>query len=459
MNKAESSSFEQLLIERSWSQAKDEYEADLIIINTCSVRATAENRIHGRLGRYTALRKERGNDFTLVVTGCMAERLGDALKKQFKVVDYVVGTSKHSSLIQIAQAVEGDKSLDLIRTDDHYHFDPLSYEKGTFKAYIPIMQGCNNFCRYCIVPHVRGREISRNPQEVLDEIDILSAKGVKEIMVLGQNVNSYHWDKKHNKSWSSYDKGGVALGSVEMDKQSNAALNDDTIINFPDLMRMIAIHIKEIHSSIEWVRFMSSHPKDISHQLIDVIAEEPVICRHVHLPVQHGSTKVLQAMNRRYTRESYLAIVAYMKEKIPEITLTTDIMMGFPGETEAEAEEVLSLMKEVRFLTSYMYYFNPREGTPAATFDNQIPIEEKKRRLQKVIDLQLLITREEMSKRVGKMVKVLVDGVSKANKSELVGHTEQEQQVVFEGDIAKIGSFEQIYIQSLQGNTFRGRII
>jgi len=389
MNKAESASFEQLLIQRSWSRAKDEYDADLILINTCSVRATAESRIDGRLGRYTALRKERGNAFTLVVCGCMAERLGDNLKKEFKVVDYVVGTSRHNSLIEIAKAVEGDKKLATICADDHYHFDPLSYESGMYKAFIPIMQGCNNFCTYCIVPHVRGREISRNPQEILSEIDILSQKGVKEIMVLGQNVNSYHWDSKNNTSWSSYDKGGVELGSIQMDEQSNKALEDATIINFPDLMKMIAEHLKKINSPIEWVRFMSSHPKDISHQLIDVMAEEPVICKHVHLPVQHGSSKVLKEMNRRYTREKYLSIVAYMKQKMPNITLTTDIMMGFPGETEAEAEEVLSLMKEVRYQTAYMYYFNPREGTPAATFKNQIPVDIKKQRLQKVIDLLL----------------------------------------------------------------------
>ncbi|HZK20214.1 MAG TPA: MiaB/RimO family radical SAM methylthiotransferase, partial [Treponemataceae bacterium] len=358
MNKAESSSFEQLLLARSWIKATTEYDADLICINTCSVRATAESRIHGRLGRYTALRKERGDSFTLVVMGCMAERLGDDLKKQFKVVDYVAGTSKHGSLISIVQAVENNIKLDCLIADDVYCFDPISYENGMSKAYVPIMQGCNNFCTYCIVPHVRGREISRSPKEILAEIDMLSVKNVKEITVLGQNVNSYHWDASNNMSWSGFSQGGVSLGSIEMDVQSTAALTNKAIINFPGLMKIIAQHIRKTHSSIQWVRFMSSHPKDISKQLIDVMAQEPVICRHVHLPMQHGSNKILKKMNRRYTREKYVSIVNYMKEKMPNITLTTDIMMGFPGETEEDVTEVFSLMELVRFQIAYMYYFN-----------------------------------------------------------------------------------------------------
>lgn len=474
MNKAESASIEQLLIKRGWSVAHKAETADLIIINTCSVRATAESRVEGRLGWYTALRKARGEQspFILSVTGCMAERLQADLKRRFPVVDYVVGNFEKNIFTNIAAAAEKNSagsapmqnmrqpeqaqvlkqvayaqrrfsSNSFVHSDKNqnkasldfpdtpvYTFAPLSLEPGAFQAFVPIMHGCNNFCTYCIVPHVRGREISRSPQAILDELDILAAQNVREITLLGQNVNSYNW------------KNGA-----------NAELCD-----FPLLMEKIASHIDTTGSSIKWVRFMSSHPKDLSDRLIEVIRRWSFICRHIHLPVQHGSNDILRRMNRRYTREHYLDLVERIRQALPGVSLTTDILIGFPGETESDFEQTLSLMEQVRYETAFMYYYNPREGTPACAFPDQIPLKIKKERLARIIEIQQRITKEQIAKRVGKTVSVLVESVSRDNDQELLGHTERDERVVFPADKKMIGQFVDVHIDELHGNTFRGKI-
>ena len=369
-------------------------------------------------------------DFTLVVTGCMAERLKDELKKQYPVVNYVVGTFQKQNFLDIIQATEKGETLQKIDEEPVYTFAPLSYEKGSFQAFVPIMHGCNNFCTYCIVPYVRGREVSRSPKAILEELEQLSARKVKEVTLLGQNVNSYTYEDE------TYGK-----------------------VDFPQLMQMIADFLKKIDSSIGWVRFMSSHPKDISEKLIDVIAKERVICRHIHLPVQHGSTKVLQEMNRRYTREDYLAKINMIRQKLPDVSLTTDIMLGFPGETEEDFQDCVTLLETVGYEAAFMYYYNPREGTKAYSMENQIPLEVKKSRLSKVIDIQLAINRREMTKRVGTVAKVLVECVSKDNEKELLGRTEQDEHVVFPATKDLIGSFTSVKILELVGNTFKGELV
>ncbi len=447
MNKAESAALEQILIERGWSAAEHAETADLVVINTCSVRATAETRIHGRLGWYSALKRERKGEkpkgyqrvarpvevpvkpLTLVVAGCMAERLKDGLKRDFPVVDYVVGPFKKQHFCDIVSAVEQNLPLVKIEEESVYAFAPLSYEKGTFQAFVPIMHGCNNFCTYCIVPYVRGREISRSAAEIIREIDMLSANNVREITLLGQNVNSYKYEENGNP------------------------------VDFPQLLQRICQRLKDTNSSIKWVRFMSSHPKDLSDRLIDVIASEPLICRHIHLPVQNGSTAVLKAMNRRYTREQYLELVAKIRSKIAGVSLSTDILVGFPGETNEDFEQTLSLMREVRYDTAYMYYYNPREGTVACTMPNQIPVEEKKARVDKVIQLQLEITREQLKKRIGQTVDVLVEATSRDSSRELLARTERDERVVFEGDESLIGTFKTVHIEELNGNTFRAKVV
>ena len=445
MNIAESAAVEQLFITRGWKKSESAQTADVAVINTCSIRETAENRILGRLGWFSGLKAVRecrpgakskmleeaaayvqngAKPLTLIVMGCMAERLLQSFKKEYPFIDYVVGTYAKHHFSEIISAVEEGRKPFQIDDSEQYRFASLSAEPGAFSTFVPIMHGCNNFCTYCIVPYVRGRELSRPVDEILHEIDLLGKMNVREITLIGQNVNSYHAESGEN---------------------------------FARLLKLIADHLRETSSPIKWVRFMSSHPKDFSDDVIEVIAKENVICRHIHLPVQNGSTAVLKAMNRRYTREQYLELVGRIKARIPDVSLTTDIMMGFPGETEADVEDTLDLMRQVKYESAMMYYYNPREGTPAAKME-QIPVEIRKERLQRVIDLQLEHTHEQMSKRVGSTVMVLVEGVSRDDKTELLGQTEQHEKIAFKADPSKIGSFVNVKITELSGNTFRGEM-
>ena len=449
MNIAESASVEQLLIARGWTKSPSAQTADLAIINTCSVRETAENRIMGRLGWFNGLKavrecklgaktkmleeaveyvKDGPKPLTLVVMGCMAERLLKDFKKSFPFVDYVVGTYAKHHFSEIITAVEEGREAFEPDDTEQYKFASVSAEPGAFSTFVPIMHGCNNFCTYCIVPYVRGRELSRPVKEILQELDVLAKYNVKEVTLIGQNVNSYHGD------------------------------DDGTIINFAQLLQKIADHLRETSSPIKWVRFMSSHPKDFTDDVIDVIAKEAVLCRHIHLPVQHGSSAVLEKMNRRYSREQYLALVERIKAKIPDVSLTTDIMMGFPTETEEDVELTLDLMRQVKYESAMMYYYNPRSGTPAAKME-QLPVEVRKARLQRVIDLQLEHTQEQMARRVGKTVTVLVEGVSRDNKEELLGQIEQHEKIAFKADRKLIGSFVNVKITELSGNTYRGEYV
>ena len=450
MNIAESASMEQLLIARGWNVAASAQVADLIVINTCSIRKTAEDRIEGRLGWINglkAVREKRSNaktkfleeaveyvkdgakPLTVLVTGCMAERLLPTFKEHWPFVDFVVGTFAKHHFGEIIDSVEEKHAAPAVPDNSEpYHFAPVSAEPGAFSTFVPIMHGCNNFCTYCIVPYVRGREISRPVEQILEELDILKKLKVCEITLIGQNVNSYQ---------------GQGL--------------DGSTVNFAGLLRIIADHLRKTESTIRWVRFMSSHPKDFTDDVIDVIAAEPLICRHIHLPVQNGSTAVLKAMNRRCTREQYLELVAKIKAKIPEVSLTTDIMMGFPGETEEDVQQTLDLMKQVKYESAMMYYYNPREGTPAAKME-QLPEEVRKERLQRVIDLQLEHTQERMSERVGTTALVLAEGVSRDSADELLGQTEQHEKVAFKADRKLIGSFVNVKITQLNGNTFKGEL-
>ena len=458
MNIAESASMEQLLISRGWTRAASAQTTDLIVINTCSIRKTAEDRIEGRLGWINGLKavrekktgaktkfleeamdyvKDGAKPLTVLVTGCMAERLLPSFKERWPFVDFVVGTYAKHHFGKIIDAIEGagGKILDFEAVpavpDDSgaYQFAPVSAEPGAFSTFVPIMHGCNNFCTYCIVPYVRGREISRPVEQILQELDALKKFKVREITLIGQNVNSYQ---------------GQGL--------------DGQTVNFAGLLKLIAEYLRKTESTIRWVRFMSSHPKDFTDDVIDVIASEPVICRHIHLPVQNGSTAVLKAMNRRYTREQYLELVSKIKAKIPEVSLTTDIIMGFPGETEEDVEDTLELMRTVKYESAMMYFYNPREGTPAAKME-QLPEEVRKERLQRVIDLQLQHTQERMKERVGGEVLVLAEGVSRDDTTELLGQTEQHEKIVFKADRKLIGSFVNVKITALNGNTFKGEVL
>jgi len=436
MNFAEGYALENSLKQQGWEQAGRPEEADAAILHTCSVRQTAENRIWGRIGFFKHLKQK--HPAKLVVMGCMAERLKVELRKKEPAIDLVVGNFEKEQLPDLIENLNRNHQSDTTQVsptmstapspeEKPFHFQDSHQRERDFHAFVPIMHGCNNFCTYCIVPHVRGREVSRSPQDIRRELQSLEANGVKEITLLGQNVNSYSYGDSTTDPTNQQHK-------------------------FPDILKEI---IDEL-DNIEWVRFLTSHPKDVPQQLIEMIASEPRLCKHLHLPVQHGSSSVLKRMNRKYTREDYLQLVTQIRSIIDEPALTTDIMIGFPGETEADFKATLDLMREVEFDDAFMYYFNPRTGTPAAGFEDQIDHQTKLDRLSEIIALQKEISRKRRAKRVGKEERVLVESLSKKNPSELLARTERDHMVVFPGDSALIGKFVQVRIDSMVGNTLKG---
>ncbi|MCL2478946.1 MAG: tRNA (N6-isopentenyl adenosine(37)-C2)-methylthiotransferase MiaB, partial [Treponema sp.] len=356
MNIAESAALKLAAQEQGWAETDNPDDADLVLLNTCSVRITAEERVYGRLAHYAALRK-KGGSFILVLAGCMAERTREKIKQDFPVIDYIMGTSERSQFPGILQAAGQRRPLAETSEKPAFTFSSSHLEEGSFRSFVPIMHGCNNFCSYCIVPYVRGREISRSPQDIIREIRQAGEKGVREITLLGQNVNSYKWEQGSDQRITDFPR--------ELD--------------FPGLLRLIAKEVQK--TPVKWLRFLSSHPKDFSQKTIDAMAENQVFCRHLHLCVQSGSNAILKAMNRRYTREQYLDLVSRLRSAMPGITLSTDILVGFPGETEEDLEQTLKLMEEVKFLYAYMYHFNPREGTAAYTLGGRISESVKRERL------------------------------------------------------------------------------
>ena len=430
MNKAESTALEAQCRERGWEPAADPEEADLVVINTCSVRISAENRAWGRISHYAAEKRKRR--FVLVITGCMAERLKEEMKKRQPAIDYVLGNFQKQAFGLVLDAAAQGRVLPAVEESPAFAFAPSHLEPGAFRAFLPIMHGCDNYCAYCIVPYVRGREVSRDPQAILAELRTMAERGVREVTLLGQNVNSYRY---------------AANGDASADLPE--------ALRFPGLLKLVAAEATSL--GVGRIRFVSSHPKDLSDETIEVMAQEPVLARHVHLCVQHGSDRVLSAMNRRYTAADYLALVERMKARIPELSLSTDILVGFPGETEEDLEATFELMRRVRFAYAYMYFFNPREGTAAVKLPGALPDAVKKERLARVIALQKEITRELMKSYLGKTALVLVEDRSKKKEGELLARTDQDMMVVFPGDASRIGSFARVRLESLRGATFRGQ--
>ena len=425
MNKAESRHVEISFAHMGLIPADSPEQADIVILNTCSVRKTAEERIIGRLGYFSALKRQ--HEFELVVMGCMAQRLRDSIKEDFPSVDGVVGTfDKQTFLDGISDTVEKQHHLGSLFLDKKEYEFPAAYTNGTdVTAFVPIMHGCNNYCTYCIVPYVRGREVSREPASILNEIAVLDRSGCKEITLLGQNVNSYYGSE------------------------------DGAVITFPELLERIV----ESTSDELRIRFLTSHPKDFSPHLISSIKNHDQICRGIHLPVQSGSNAVLARMNRKYTREDYIKIIAALKQEIPDITVSTDLIVGFPGETENDFRQTLELVKKVEFEDAFTYKYNPREGTKAYTFDDPVSEEEKKDRLQQLIDLQRSISINSKRKKIDNTVKVLIEGVSKKSNAELLGRTEYNEMVVFPGEKKQVGAFTYVKLTSVSGNTFKGEQI
>ena len=434
MNSAESAALLLVCRERGWTAATDGENADLVLLNTCSVRNTAEQRALGRIALYASLKKKRlaaGRNLAIVVAGCMAQRKGEKLKEKHPAVDYVMGTAARATFPLILEAAEKtlqgetpDRAFpEIAEAAPAFAFSPSHLEEGRFRSFVPVMHGCDSFCSYCVVPYVRGREVSRDPRLVAEEIRLVGERGVREITLLGQNVNAYNWN------------GGE--------------------LDFAGLLRTVAAAARE--GGVKWVRFLSANPKDFSRKTIRVMAENEVFCRHLHLCVQHGSDRVLAAMNRGYTRGGYLELAREIREAMPGMSLSTDILVGFPGETEDDLQEALSLMDEVRFLYAYMYHFNAMEGTAAYDLPSRIAEEVKRERLARVIALQKKHTAALLKERIGARETVLIEGISRKNADEVVTRTERDEMVVAPGSASMIGSFAELTLSSLRGNTFRAK--
>ncbi|MCL1993093.1 MAG: tRNA (N6-isopentenyl adenosine(37)-C2)-methylthiotransferase MiaB [Spirochaetes bacterium] len=441
MNLAESAAFTADLKERGWLPAENGADADLVLLNTCSVRITAEERVFGRIAHYVSVKKKLlaagGGAPALVVAGCMAQRLGEGLKEKYPLLDYVMGTAAKSSFPLILQDVErrgglkgngggGQRESDLSESPA-FSFSRSHIEEGKFSSFVPIMHGCDNFCSYCIVPYVRGREVSRSPKEVLDEINLAAGRGIRDVTLLGQNVNSYVWQ----------DEGGSRK------------------LDFAGLLELAAREAAK--TGLSRLRFLSANPANFSDAATRVMAENPCFCRHLHLPVQSGSDAVLEAMRRGYGRERYLQLAASIRSAMPDMSFSTDILVGFPGETDEDFQMTLSLMEEVKFSYAYMYHFNPREGTAAYSLPGRISEEVKRARLSQVIELQKKHTKELLKKRLGSNCTVLIEGISRKNADELIARTEKDEMVVVPGPASLTGSFAQVNLRSLRGNTFRAK--
>ena len=403
-------------------------EADAVFLNTCSVRDNAEQKIINRLEFFHS-QKKKGRHLIIGVLGCMAERVKEKLIEEHHV-DIVVGPDAYMSLPDlIAQVEMGHKAInvELSTTETYRDVIPQRICGKQIGGFVSIMRGCNNFCHYCIVPYTRGRERSRDVESILNEVRDLKERDFKEVTLLGQNVNSYLWKDE----------------------------NDGKEVNFPTLLRMVAHEAQGMR-----VRFTTSHPKDMSDETLHVIAEEPNVCRNIHLPVQSGSNRILKLMNRKYTREWYLERVAAIRRIIPDCGLSTDIFAGYCTETEEDHQESLSLMRECAYDSAFMFKYSERPGTYASKhFKDDIDEETKVRRLNELIALQNELSAESNRQCVGKTYEVLVEGVSKRSKDQLFGRTEQNKVVVFDRGNNHIGDFIQVQITESSSATLKGIVV
>lgn len=401
-------------------------EADAIFVNTCSVRDNAEQKIYGRLQYFQSLKRKK-KSLIIGVLGCMAERVKDELISVHRA-DLVVGPDSYLDLPNLVGAVEkGEKAINVELSTQETYKDviPMKIAGVYISGFISIMRGCNNFCTYCIVPYTRGRERSRDVESILNEVRDMKEKGFKEVTLLGQNVNSYTFNK------------------------------DGDEITFPMLLERVAQEVPGMR-----IRFTTSHPKDMSDETLKVVALYPNICRHIHLPAQPGSTRVLSVMNRKYSREWYLDRIAAIKRILPDCAISTDLFCGFHSETEEEYQETLSLMREVGYDSAFLFKYSERPGTYASKHlvDN-VAEEEKIRRLQGMIDLQNVLSEESNKKDIGKTFEVLIEGFSKRSRDQLFGRTQQNKVVIFDKQNYKVGQFVQVKINKVSSATLLGEAV
>ncbi|MFW6246019.1 MAG: tRNA (N6-isopentenyl adenosine(37)-C2)-methylthiotransferase MiaB [Tangfeifania sp.] len=426
MNVADSEVVAAILQERQYELVQTAEEADAVFLNTCSVRDNAEQKIWGRLNFYQGLKKKNKN-LVVGVLGCMAGRVGEEFLEKGKA-DLVAGPDAYRDLPYLMDKVEsGEKAVntELSTIETYDKITPVRIGTKTLSGFVSITRGCNNFCTYCIVPYTRGRERSRAPQDILEEIKDLSQKGYKEVTLLGQNVNSYKWLPEGERK----------------------------PVRFWDLLEMVAETAPEMR-----IRFTTSHPKDMSDKVLRQMAKHPNICKHIHLPVQSGSSRILKLMNRKYDREWYLDRIRAIKAILPECGISTDIFTGFCTETEEDHAQTLSLMEEVKFDMAFMFKYSERPGTWAADkLEDDVPEETKIRRLNEVIQLQNKHSVENNKKDIGKTFEVLAEGVSKKSEEELFGRTSQNKVVVFPRKNYRIGDWVKVTVKDATSATLIGK--
>lgn len=403
----------------------DTEDADFVLLNTCTVRENANQKVYGHLGILKNYKKKHPHRM-IALCGCMMqeELVVEKLKESYRFVDIIFGTHNIYKLAELIQTrLESDRMvIDLWKDAKEIVEDLPSVRKYSFKAGVNIMFGCNNFCSYCIVPYVRGRERSREPEDIIHEIEEMVSEGVVEVMLLGQNVNSY----------------GKTL---------------EQPISFAELLERV-----EQIPGLKRIRFMTSHPKDLSDDLIAVIAKSEKICKHMHLPIQSGSNRILEKMNRRYTKEHYLELVRKLRTAIPDISLTTDIIVGFPGETEEDFEETLDVVRKAEYDSAYTFIYSKRTGTPAAAMENQIPEEVVKERFQRLLKVVAESSEKRTGQLEGQTAEVLVEGVSEQDVSMVTGRLSNNLLVHFPGSADMIGRLCKVYLEQAKGFYYIGRL-
>ncbi|HRI25480.1 MAG TPA: tRNA (N6-isopentenyl adenosine(37)-C2)-methylthiotransferase MiaB [Ferruginibacter sp.] len=429
MNFADSEVVASILMENGFGATLSAENADLIFINTCSIREKAEQTVRNRLTQFKGIKKHKPG-LIVGVLGCMAERLKTRFMEEEKLVDIVVGPDAYRALPGLIEEAEsGQKAINVLLSRDETYADiaPIRLNSNGVTAFVSIMRGCNNMCSFCVVPFTRGRERSRDAASVVNECRTLFDEGYREVTLLGQNVDSYYW----------------------VDEQK------DQRVTFAMLMEQVALI-----SPLLRVRFSTSHPKDITDEVLFTMQKYENICNYIHLPVQSGSTRVLQMMNRTYSREWYIAKVNRIRELIPDCGLSTDMISGFCTETEEDHKESLSLMEYCKYDLAYMYFYSERPGTLAARrFEDDVPEDVKKRRLQEMIDLHRIHSFESMQKEVGKTFKVLIEGTSKKNDNDLFGRNDQNKVIVFPKGDHKKGDYVYVKVESCTSGTLIGKII
>ena len=438
MNFSDTEIVASILSENGYKTSNDMYEADLILVNTCSIREKAELTVRKRLQKFNKVRKVNGN-LKVGVLGCMAERLKHKFLEEEKIVDMVVGPDAYKDLPNLLQEIEdGRSAVNVILSKDETYGDitPTRINSNGINAFISITRGCDNMCTFCVVPFTRGRERSRDPQSIIEELNDLNSKGFREITLLGQNVDSYLW----------YG------GGLKKDYSKASEIQKASSINFAKLLEMCALTQPKIR-----IRFSTSNPQDMSLDVIKIMAKYENICNYIHLPVQSGSNSVLKAMNRQHTREEYITLIENIYKIIPDCSISHDMISGFPNESEQDHKDTLSLMEKVKYSFGYMFKYSERPGTPAAKkLDDNIDEIIKSKRLSEIVELQQKHSLYRSKQFIGKTVEVLIEKESKKSNLNWAGRNQQNTTVVFPKKNYKIGDFVNVKINDCTSATLVG---